>query len=74
MLCLNSLPHALKASPKIPEGRFEIPEGSDHSLGSPQDKDLSGLSEPSQPGLEDERLRRSGDQEEEEDEAGEEEE
>ena len=62
-----------EGSPKIPEGSPEIPEGSNLGEGSPKNKDLSGLKEPSEPGSEDERLRRSDDQEEEEDEAPDEE-
>ena len=64
----------MKPQTSNPEGSPEIAEGSDHSEGSPEEKHLRGLSEPSQPGSEDERLRRSDYQEEEEDEAPEEDE
>ena len=67
-------PEIPEGSPEIHEGSPEIPEGSDHSEGSPKDEDLRGLGEPSEPGSEDGRLRRSDDQEEEEDEVPEEEE
>ena len=67
-------PEISEGSPEIPEDSPEIPECSDHSEGSPKDKDLRELSEPSEPGSEDERLRRSDNQEEEEDEAPEEDE
>ena len=60
-------PEIPEGSPEIPEGSPEIPEGSNHSEGGPKDKDLRGLSEPSEPGLENERLRNSDDQEAEED-------
>ena len=65
-------PEIPKGSPEIPEGSPEIPEGSNNSEGSPRDKDFSGLTEPSEPRSEDERLRRSDDQKEDEDEAPEE--
>ena len=67
-------PEIAEGSPEIPEGSPEIPEGSNHSEGTPEEKDLCGLSEPSEPGSEEERLRRSDYQEEEEDEAPEEDE
>ena len=63
-----------EGSPEIPEGSPETPEGSNHSGGNPEEKHLCGLSEPSEPGSEDERLRQSDYQEEEEDEAPEEDE
>ena len=72
-LCQQA-PASHEGSPEIPEGSPEIPEGSHHNEGSPKDKDPHGLSEPSEPGSEDERLRRSDDQEEKEDEAPEEDE
>ena len=72
-LCQQA-PASHEDSPEIPEGSPEIPEGSDHSEDSPEENHLRGLSEPSEPGSEDERLRRSDYQEKEEDEAPEEDE